>query len=68
MGDQVISFPRALSANGIHSFVPGGIAMEVKHTHPEYKSDAERQVRLKELKKLCTMKLCAEARDDEGAA
>ena len=51
--------PDACSPSCNHSFVKGGMAMTVKHTHPEI-TDEERLDRLKDIKKLCLKQLQTE--------
>ena len=50
------TFPPAAS----HKMSRGGIAMEIKHTHPEYATLEERQQALLSTKKLCTAVLLAQ--------
>jgi len=59
---MIIPFPLSsdeCSSPCNHSFVKGGEAMTVKHTHPEI-TDEERLDRLKDIKKLCLKQLQTE--------
>ena len=59
---MIIPFPLSsdeCSSPCNHSFVKGGMAMTVKHTHPEI-TDEERLDRLKDIKKLCLKQLQTE--------
>lgn len=40
-----------------HSLSGGGMPMKVTHQHPTYANQQERQERLKNLKRICAMKL-----------
>lgn len=50
------SVPEYFRQNG-HSLSGGGMPMKVTHQHPTYASRQERQERLKDLKRICAMKL-----------
>lgn len=39
--------------SGTHSFVHGGMNMEIKHTHPKYESDKQREAALKDTRRAC---------------
>ena len=59
MSDKLIRFPEAqvFPSTAAHSVVRGGMPMKVTHQHPTYANQQERQKRLKDLKRICAMKL-----------
>ena len=56
---NVIRFPAPSACSSLsgHKLSRGGELMTVTHQHPTYTSDKERQERLKDLKKICAIKL-----------
>lgn len=59
MQSKIIPFPTVpeFFPDSGHKISRGGKCMKVKHQHPAYTSDKEREERLKELKKICAYKL-----------
>ena len=59
MKNKIIPFPTGPEyfPDSGHKLSRGGKYMQVKHQHPTYSSEKEREERLKELKKICAYKL-----------
>ena len=55
MSQKMIPFPNdsEFHAGCEHIFQQGGMSMEVKNTHPEYKSEEARVEQLKDTQKAC---------------
>lgn len=55
MSQKMIPFPSKseFHADCKHIFQQGGMTMEVKNTHPEYKSEEARAEQLKDTQKAC---------------
>ena len=49
---KAINFPAYPAVSG-HSLNRGGSAMEIKHTHPQYTTEAQRLDKLKETRVVC---------------
>ena len=56
---RVIRFPAPTACFPLsgHKLSGGGDLMTITHQHPTYASEKERQERLQDLKKICTIKL-----------
>lgn len=62
MKDNMIVFPDSVVSfrNENHSVLQEGMAMKVKHTHPKYTNEEERQNKLRELKRICLLQVSAQ--------
>jgi len=66
---KIISFPcdNAYFPSDASSLSQGGICMTIKHQHPTYTSEKERLERLRDIKKLCAIKLHGQANGSRTA-
>lgn len=68
MNDNVILLPQVCASflPNAHRFVRGGMNMEIRHTHPEYETEEQRQAALKDMRQACLCAISALKNNTDG--